>query len=75
MPPITTGSPKKQTKWSAEEDAQIIKLRGSGMKWDDISERLPGRSSISCRLHYQNYLATREWNGERKDNLARLYEK
>jgi hypothetical protein len=77
MPPHTSESPaKKQSKWSPEEDALIIELRGSGMKWDDISKRLPGRSSISCRLHYQNYLERRsEWDEERKNKLARLYER
>ncbi|KAK4115553.1 hypothetical protein N656DRAFT_691130, partial [Canariomyces notabilis] len=77
MPPHTAESPaKKQSKWSPEEDALIIELRGSGMKWDDISKRLPGRSSISCRLHYQNYLERRsEWDEERKNKLARLYER
>ncbi|XWW93663.1 hypothetical protein V2A60_001598 [Cordyceps javanica] len=67
---------KKQSKWSAEEDAIIIELRGKGMKWDDVSKRLPGRSSISCRLHYQNYLERRsEWDEERKNKLARLYDR
>lgn len=67
---------KKQSKWSAEEDALIIELRGSGMKWEDISKHLPGRSAISCRLHYQNYLERRsEWSEERKDKLAQLYER
>ncbi|KAK7724277.1 hypothetical protein SLS64_000611 [Diaporthe eres] len=77
MPPHTTESPaKKQSKWSPEEDALIIELRGSGMKWEDISKRLPGRSAISCRLHYQNYLERRsEWDEERKNKLARLYER
>lgn len=67
---------KKQSKWSQEEDALIIELRGSGMKWEDISKRLPGRSAISCRLHYQNYLERRsEWDEDRKNKLARLYER
>lgn len=77
MPPHLPEAPaKKQSKWSAEEDALIIDLRGSGMKWEDISKRLPGRSAISCRLHYQNYLERRsEWDEERKNKLARLYER
>ncbi|KOS22956.1 snRNA-activating protein complex subunit 4 [Escovopsis weberi] len=67
---------KKQSKWSPEEDALIIELRGSGMKWEDVSKKLPGRSAISCRLHYQNYLERRsEWDEERKNKLARLYER
>ncbi|KAI9788999.1 MAG: hypothetical protein M1833_002786 [Piccolia ochrophora] len=67
---------RKQSKWSPEEDALIIDLRGGGMKWEDISKRLPGRSAISCRLHYQNYLERRsEWDEERKNKLARLYER
>ncbi|KAI9849412.1 MAG: hypothetical protein M1838_000155 [Thelocarpon superellum] len=65
---------KKQSKWSPEEDAVIIDLRGRGMKWEDISKKLPGRSAISCRLHYQNYLERRsEWDNERKNRLARLF--
>lgn len=75
-PHISEAPAKKQSKWSAEEDALIIDLRGSGMKWEDISKRLPGRSAISCRLHYQNYLERRsEWDEERKNKLARLYER
>ncbi|XP_044724507.1 myb-like DNA-binding domain-containing protein [Hirsutella rhossiliensis] len=77
MPPQMPDQPvKKQSKWSPEEDALIIELRGSGMKWEDVSKRLPGRSAISCRLHYQNYLERRsEWDEERKNKLARLYER
>lgn len=67
---------KKQSKWSAEEDTKIIHLRQDGMKWEDISKHLPGRSAISCRLHYQNYLERRsEWDEDRKNKLARLYER
>jgi hypothetical protein len=77
MPAHVSESPaKKQSKWSQEEDSLIIELRGSGMKWEDISKKLPGRSAISCRLHYQNYLERRsEWDEERKNKLARLYER
>ncbi|KAF4340474.1 hypothetical protein FBEOM_5601 [Fusarium beomiforme] len=78
IPPHAADQPpvKKQSKWSPEEDALIIELRGRNMKWEDISKRLPGRSAISCRLHYQNYLERRsEWDEERKNKLARLYER
>lgn len=67
---------KKQSKWSGDEDAQIIDYRGNGMKWEDISKKLPGRSAISCRLRFQNYLERRsEWDEEKKNKLARLYER
>ena len=80
-PPPTSPHPaaspaKRQSKWTPDEDALIIELRGSGMKWEEISRRLLGRSAISCRLHYQNYLERRsEWDEERKNRLARLYER
>ena len=75
-PPVQPSPAKRQSKWTQEEDAIIIELRGSGMKWEDISKRLPGRSAISCRLHYQNYLERRsEWDEEKKNRLARLYER
>ncbi|CAJ2508648.1 Uu.00g136740.m01.CDS01 [Anthostomella pinea] len=77
MPPHSLRSPvKKNSKWSAEEDAILIRLREAGTKWKDISEELTGRSGISCRLRYQNYLVMKiEWDEERKDKLARLYER
>ncbi|OAG07806.1 uncharacterized protein CC84DRAFT_1047788, partial [Paraphaeosphaeria sporulosa] len=73
--PLPEESPaKKQSKWTPEEDNLTIELRGQGMKWDDIAKRLPGRSSISCRLRYQNYLEKRVvWDEEKKDKLTRLY--
>ena len=75
-PTVQPSPAKRQSKWTPEEDAIIIELRGSGMKWEDISKRLPGRSAISCRLHYQNYLERRsEWDEEKKNRLARLYER
>ncbi|ODH46204.1 hypothetical protein GX48_07702 [Paracoccidioides brasiliensis] len=46
------------------------------MKWNDISNRIPGRSAIGCRLHYQNYLKPRsEWDEDLKNMLARQYER
>jgi len=74
--PAESPAKKKQSKWSVEEDAAIIELRGNGMKWEDISKNLPGRSAISCRLRFQNYLERRsEWDEEKKNKLARLYER
>lgn len=65
---------KKQLKWTPEEDNLIIELRNQGMIWDDIAKHCPGRSPISCRLRYQNYLEKRViWDEEKKNKLARLY--
>ena len=51
-----------------------MELRRTGMKWEDIAKRIPGRSSTSCRLRYQNYSEKKqEWNEEKKNTLARLY--
>lgn len=74
--PSASPAKKHNSKWSPDEDALIISLRGSNMKWEDISKRLPGRSVIACRLHYQNYLERRTpWDEEKKDKLARLYDR
>lgn len=75
--PLTGESPaKKQSKWNDDEDVVITELRGSGMKWEDISKHLPGRSAIACRLRYQNYIERRnDWDDEKKNKLARLYER
>lgn len=74
--PSASPAKKHNSKWGPDEDALIISLRGGGMKWEDISKRLPGRSVIACRLHYQNYLERRSpWDEEKKDKLARLYDR
>jgi len=77
LAPKSTSSPsKKQTKWTPEEDAIIIELRGRNEKWEDISKKLPGRSTIAARLRYQNYIERQSvWDDEKKTKLARLYER
>lgn len=45
------------------------------MKWAEISKQVPGRSEMSCRLHYQNYLEWPEWDENKKNRLARMYER
>ncbi|KAF2205402.1 hypothetical protein GQ43DRAFT_15324 [Delitschia confertaspora ATCC 74209] len=68
------GKENKQKKWGPEDDNIMVELRGQGMKWDDVAKRFPGRSSIACRLRYQNYLEKRaHWDEEKKNKLARLY--
>ncbi|KAF2145895.1 uncharacterized protein K452DRAFT_242298, partial [Aplosporella prunicola CBS 121167] len=51
----------------------LIRMRGSGMKWVEISDRNPGRSPTACRLRYQNYTEKKEWAEDEKDMLARMY--
>jgi hypothetical protein len=63
---------KARSKWTREDDTLLIKLRGENMKWEDIAKEFPGRSAISCRLHYQNYLEKGvKWSEDKKDDLAR----
>lgn len=65
---------KTYNAWEQNEDDLLITLRGSGMKWEDIANMMPGRTAIACRLHYQNYLEhPLSWNTEIKDKLAKLY--
>ena len=64
----------ERSKWSTED--LVVKLRESGMKWENISKRIPGRSAIGCRLYYHQNLARRsQWDEDRKNELARLYER
>ncbi|AEO61001.1 hypothetical protein MYCTH_2310778 [Thermothelomyces thermophilus ATCC 42464] len=71
VPPRTAEPPaKKQSKWSGEEDARLIQLRGRNIKQKGVSTHLLGRSSVSCRPERHN-----EWSEEHKNTLARLYEK
>ena len=52
----------------------VFYLRRTGMKWDDIAKRLPGRSAQSCRRRNQNYSEKRQdWGEEKKNKLAWHY--
>ncbi|KAL4927735.1 SANT/Myb-like DNA-binding domain-containing protein [Aspergillus undulatus] len=62
-------APRKQ--WSREESIQLIELRSKRMIWRDIANQLPGRSEISCRLHYRKQLAAKDKMGQ----LTRLYKR
>ena len=77
IPVQTMALPPKRgarEKWSPEEDQKLIDLANSKRGWAEISTHLPGRSAISCRLHYQNYLRPK-WSDDDRNMLARLYER
>ena len=62
--------------WSREEDDTLIDLRGQDMSWKDISRQLTGRSDVSCRLHYQNYLErSGNWSDDKRNEFAETYER
>ncbi|KAJ6192092.1 hypothetical protein J3E72DRAFT_389813 [Bipolaris maydis] len=64
----------KPLKWTQKDDDLIIRLRSERKKWSEIAKELPGRSSIGCRLRYQNYLEKPHVYGEEvRDKFARLY--
>jgi hypothetical protein len=72
----SSGAIRKRARWSPEEDALVIDLRGGGMKWEDISKRFSGRSPLSCRLRYQNHLERPSERDEgRKDELTIVYDR
>ncbi|KAG6242748.1 hypothetical protein E4U25_003055 [Claviceps purpurea] len=76
------GSPERRdslkvqrgTLWAEEEDDLIVQLKMSGTAWKDIS--LPGRTTKSCKMRYNNYLRSQlELDEEGLNDLARLYER
>ncbi|KAL8950158.1 MAG: hypothetical protein Q9222_003786 [Ikaeria aurantiellina] len=69
-------SKKPTRQWSKDDSDLLVTLRLQNMKWEDISQRFPGRTPTACRLRYQNYLERRfDWTDEKKQKLARLYER
>jgi hypothetical protein len=54
---------KLQSNWTKAEEDLLMELRDAGKKFDNIAKSLPGRSSISCLLRYE----------DKKDILATLY--
>lgn len=72
MPSVKAGQ-----KWTPDEDRRIVELRTSGMKWDEISQHFPGRTSLACRLHYQNYVKKRSdyWIEDWENQLSGVRER
>ncbi|KAL8652361.1 MAG: hypothetical protein Q9226_004301 [Calogaya cf. arnoldii] len=69
-------SKKPTRQWSDVDSEKLVRLRGSGMKWDEIARHFPGRTNTACRLRYQNYMEKKyDWNDEKKKTLAVLYER
>jgi len=50
--------PSTKGKWTPEEDAVLIELRGNGVDtpWSSIARMLPGRTVESCRKRFHKYL-------------------
>jgi hypothetical protein len=72
----SSGDIRKRNRWSPEEDALVIDLRGGGMRWEDISKRFSGRSPLSCHLCYQNHSERPSERDEgRKDELTIVYDR
>ncbi|PGG95248.1 hypothetical protein AJ80_09995 [Polytolypa hystricis UAMH7299] len=64
------------SKWYPEDNTRIIKLRQTGMKWDEIGNSLsPPRSAGCCRTRH-NYLEKPDaWDDKRKVEVAILYDR
>lgn len=62
-------------KWSLEDDLQLLEWRARKMTWSQISKKFTGRTALSCRLHYRNYITKIEWDKDKLNGLAQCYEK
>jgi hypothetical protein len=64
--------PLQGDKWRPAEDSKLIELIEEGLSWKEISDKLPGRSEISCSQHYHKSLSNRIQRPE-MDKIVRLY--
>lgn len=61
--------------WTSEEDSHLLLLRENGFGWQEVSEKLPGRSPVACELHWKNDVWDESmWTDEKKNRLAKVYE-
>jgi hypothetical protein len=49
---VTSGSPMKRVKWTAEEDATLIRMKENGCSWEEISAALPSRNPGAIQVRY-----------------------
>ena len=58
--------------WTKEEDDLCVSLRMEGMKWQDISARLPGRSAGTCSVRFSTFHSDlRDLSKQRREERRR----
>jgi len=48
--------PARKVKFSREDDILLLRLKGEGLSWDEISDRFPERSKGTLQVHYSTKL-------------------
>lgn len=62
--------------WSGGEEAFLLAKHRAGMKWTDISNRLPGRTRFACASHHHFLLEKcGGWSPELQNKLCKVYER
>jgi hypothetical protein len=51
--------PARKVKFSREDDILLLRLKGEGLSWDEISDRFPERSKGTLQVHYSTKLKPR----------------
>ena len=51
--------PVKNSRFSSEDDALLLQLKGEGLSWDEILVRFPERSKGTLQVHYSTKLKRR----------------
>lgn len=45
----------KERRFTSDEIAKVMRLRGAGLKWEEVAEQLPGRSDRGCMNAFYNH--------------------
>jgi hypothetical protein len=56
--------PVRNSRFSSEDDALLLQLKGEGLSWDKISDRFPERSKGTLQVHYSTKLKRRSETSE-----------
>ena len=54
----------QRTYWTEDEDAILLSMIEDGISWEQMAERLPGRSSNGCRVRFKKYLEHKTKKGQ-----------
>jgi hypothetical protein len=55
---VTSRYPTKRVKWTAEEDAMLVRMREDGSSWEEISAALPSRNPGAIQVRYSMKLSS-----------------
>jgi hypothetical protein len=68
-----SGSTKRSSAWTKNEEAKLQHLVNAGVKWQDITREFPNRSAGAIKKHYYADMKNIPWSDEEDSLLQQFF--